>query len=95
MAVRSIKYNHLADRIHMIHGDIKEMPQTTRLWINMMSSHAIRLIFTTPSKREINENEHLAIARHEILCTLDDAVRASSQFVRQGGKVAFVHRQVG
>ena len=42
--------------------------------------------------KEINENEHLAIARHEILCTLEDAVKASSQLVRQGGKVAFVHR---
>jgi tRNA1(Val) A37 N6-methylase TrmN6 len=26
------------------------------------------------------------------MCTLEDAVRASSQLVRQGGKVAFVHR---
>ena len=26
--------------------------------------------FTTPSKEEINQNEHLAIASHEILCTL-------------------------
>jgi tRNA1(Val) A37 N6-methylase TrmN6 len=64
MAVRSIEYNHLQERLQMIHGDIKE----------------------------INPNEHLAIARHEILCTLEDAVRASSQLVRQGGKVAFVHR---
>ena len=28
--------------------------------------------FPTPSNEEINENEHLAIARHEILCTLED-----------------------
>ena len=41
---------------------------------------------------EINQNKYFAIARHEILCTLEDAVRASSQLVRQGGKVAFVHR---
>ena len=48
--------------------------------------------FTTSDKEEINENEHLAIARHEIYCTLEDVVRVSSQLVKQGGKVAFVHR---
>ena len=48
--------------------------------------------FITPSNEEINENEHLAIARHEILCTLEDAVKVSSELVSQGGKVAFVHR---
>ena len=52
----------------------------------------IRLIFRHHRTEEINPNEHLAIARHEILCTLEDAIKASSQLVRQGGKVAFVHR---
>ena len=40
----------------------------------MMWLRVILLILLTPSKGEINENEHLAIARHEILCTLEDAV---------------------
>jgi len=48
--------------------------------------------FQTPKPSEQNLNEHLAIARHEILCTLEDVVRVSSQLVKQGGKVAFVHR---
>ena len=34
----------------------------------------------------------MAIARHEILCTLEDAIQAASALARQGGKVAFVHR---
>src|SRR5699024_12579244 len=40
----------------------------------------------------INENDRLAIARHEILCNLDDVIRVSSQLLRNGGKAAFVHR---
>ena len=58
----------------------------------MMLLRVILHILQLPLQEEINENEHLAIARHEILCTLEDAVQASSQLVRQGGKVAFVHR---
>ena len=91
MAVRSIEYNRLQDRIKMVHGDIKALPKT----IGFGKYDVVTCnppYFITPSTEEINQNEHLAIARHEILCTLEDAVKASSQLVKQGGKVAFVHR---
>jgi tRNA1(Val) A37 N6-methylase TrmN6 len=91
MAVRSIEYNHLEDRLHMIHGDLKEAPKQ----LGFEKYDVVTCnppYFPTPSREEINENEHLAIARHEILCTLEDAIKASSQLVKQGGKVAFVHR---
>ncbi len=91
MATRSIEYNGLQDRLKMIHGDIKEMPK-------FLGKEKFDVVtcnppyFPTPSKDEINGNEHLAIARHEILCTLEDAIRAASELVKQGGKAAFVHR---
>ncbi len=91
MAVRSIEYNGLSDRLHMIHGDIKAMPKQLGYGkFDVVTCNPP--YFITPSHEEINENEHLAIARHEILCTLEDAVNAASQLVRQGGKVSFVHR---
>ncbi len=91
MAVRSIEYNKLQERLQMIHGDIKEMPKKLGYGkFDIVTCNPP--YFTTSSKGEINPNEHLAIARHEILCTLEDAIKASSDLVRQGGKVAFVHR---
>jgi tRNA1(Val) A37 N6-methylase TrmN6 len=91
MAIRSIDYNGLENRLKMIHGDIKEMPKQLGFGkYDVVTCNPP--YFKTPSQEEINPNEHLAIARHEILCTLEDAVKASSQLVRQGGKVAFVHR---
>ncbi|MFF2450307.1 tRNA1(Val) (adenine(37)-N6)-methyltransferase [Neobacillus sp. NPDC058068] len=91
MAVRSIAYNGLEDRLQMVHGDIKEMAK--RLGYGKFDVITCNPpYFTTPEAGEINPNEHLAIARHEILCTLEDAIKASSDLVRQGGKVAFVHR---
>jgi len=91
MAVRSVEYNGLQDRLNMVHGDIKEMPKQLGFGkYDVVTCNPP--YFTTPSKDEINPNEHLAIARHEIFCTLEDAIKASSQLVRQGGKVAFVHR---
>lgn len=91
MAVRSIEYNKLQNRLHMIHGDIKDMPKKLGYGkFDVVTCNPP--YFPTPSSDEMNENEHLAIARHEILCTLEDAIQVSSQLVRQGGKVAFVHR---
>lgn len=91
MAARSVEYNGLQEQIQMIHGDIRDMPKQLGFGrFDVVTCNPP--YFTTPSKEEINPNEHLAIARHEILCTLEDAVKASSQLVRQGGKVAFVHR---
>ncbi|MBP2242567.1 tRNA1(Val) A37 N6-methylase TrmN6 [Cytobacillus eiseniae] len=91
MAIRSIEYNALSERLHMIHGDIKEMPKKLGYGkYDVVTCNPP--YFTTPSIEEVNENEYLAIARHEIMCTLEDAIQVSSQLVRQGGKVAFVHR---
>ncbi|MFK2826980.1 tRNA1(Val) (adenine(37)-N6)-methyltransferase [Bacillus sp. B190/17] len=91
MAVRSIEYNGLKERITMIHGDLKDAPEQLG-----REKHSVVTCnppyFITPSTKEVNMNEHLAIARHEICCTLEDCIRSSSQLLKQGGKAAFVHR---
>lgn len=91
MAVRSIQYNKLEDRVQMILGDLKDMPKTLGYGtFDVVTCNPP--YFQTSDKVNINENHHYAIARHEILTTLEEVVKASSHLVRQGGKVAFVHR---
>ncbi|MFC5464922.1 tRNA1(Val) (adenine(37)-N6)-methyltransferase [Lederbergia graminis] len=91
MALRSISYNGLENKIQMVHGDLKDMPR-----ILGHSKYDVVTCnppyFVSPSPEIMNENEHLAIARHEIYCTLEDVIRTSSQLLKQGGKAAFVHR---
>lgn len=91
MAVRSIQYNRLEDRIRMIHGDLKEITETVGYGkFDVVTCNPP--YFASPSPHVMNENQYLAIARHEILCSLADVIRVSSQLLRQGGKAAFVHR---
>jgi tRNA1(Val) A37 N6-methylase TrmN6 len=91
MAEKSVAYNELQNQITMIHGDLKDMPAA-------LGHGKFDVItcnppyFKTPKKEEMNQNEHLAIARHEILCTLEDVIMASSKLSRMGGKIALVHR---
>lgn len=91
MAVRSIEYNQLNERIHMILGDINNMPKELGHGkYDVVTCNPP--YFPTPRADEHNENPHLTIARHEVHLTLEDVVRVSSQLVKPGGKVAFVHR---
>lgn len=91
MAQRSVAYNGLQEQIEMIHGDIKDICRTVG-YGKFDTVTCNPPYFPTPSQEEINKNEHFAIARHEILCSLEDAVKTSSDLLRQGGKAAFVHR---
>ena len=91
MAVRSTELNGLSEQIQILHGDLKEM-------LNELGHSTFDAVtcnppyFPTPKETEHNLNEHLTIARHEVMCTLEDVVKACKLHVRPGGKVAMVHR---
>lgn len=91
MAKRSIEYNQLTGQIQVIRGDINEL---TKILGNTKFDTVTcnPPYFTTPKADEMNRNEYLAIARHEIYCNLEDVIRVSSHLLKQGGKAAFVHR---
>lgn len=90
MARRSVKLNGLQDKIDIIVGDIKEagniFPAASFDVITcnppyMIGQHGIK-----------NPDEPKAIARHEILCTLDDVLRNASRLLKPGGNFFMVHR---
>src|SRR5690625_2895339 len=91
IAERSIQYNHLDNQISIIHADLKEI-QPVIGHSNFDTVTCNPPYFQTPTKNEQNKNEYLTIARHEILCTLEDVIKACKLHVRPGGKVAMVHR---
>lgn len=90
MARRSVELNGLTDKIHIVTGDIKEadtiFPSASFDVITcnppyMIDNHGIR-----------NPHGPKAIARHEILCTLEDVVRQSARLLKPGGHFFLVHR---
>lgn len=91
MACRSILHNKKQDQINMIHGDIKDMPA-------YFGNNKFDLVtvnppyFKTTSEKQLNKNDHLTIARHEVYVSLEQVIAVSSQLVKPGGKFAMVHR---
>lgn len=90
MARRSVSYNHLEDKIKIVTGDIRDAS-------NLFGASSFHVITTNPPYMigTHGENSPLkakAIARHEVLCTLDDVLRESARLLMPGGRFYMVHR---
>ena len=90
MARRSVIHNGIERDVEIVHGDIKEAS-------GIFGGASFDVITTNPPY--MNENHgltnpesHKAIARHEILCTLEDVIRESAKVLRPGGRFYMVHR---
>ncbi len=90
MARRSVLLNGLEARITIHHGDVREAVQ--RFGHGVFDLITCNPPYMPAHSGEKNVSEHFAIARHEIMLTLEDVIRVSSQLLKNGGKVAFVHR---
>lgn len=90
MATRSVALNHLEEKVSIVKGDIKE---ASRLF------GAASFDVVTSNPPYMNDAHGLknpdlpkAIARHEVLCTLDDVAREAAKLLRPGGRFYMVHR---
>ena len=91
MARRSVEHNGLSDKIDIVTGDIKEASE-------IFKPALFDVIVTNPpymigQHGLTNPKDALAIARHEILCTLDDIIRESAKLLRdRKGKFFMIHK---
>lgn len=91
MARRSVAYNGLSEQISIIDGDVKEIPALLGIEkYDVVTCNPP--YFPADNMSDKNLSEHMAIARHELHLTLDEAVQSASKLLKQGGKAAFVHR---
>lgn len=90
MARRSVAYNHLEHKINIEIGNIKDAS-------SQFGASSFHVVTTNPPYMTgqhglTNPNEAKAIARHEILCTLEDVIRESARLLKPQGRFYIVHR---
>jgi tRNA1Val (adenine37-N6)-methyltransferase len=90
MAQRSVALNDLQAKIEIVHGDIKEAGA-------LFPPASFDVIISNPPYMTgqhglVNPDLDKAAARHELLCTLEDVVKAAAKLVRTGGRFYMVHR---
>ena len=90
MARRSVEYNHLEDRIEIVTGDIKEAAEIFKpAFFDVVTTNPPYLLADHGLK---NPDDGKAIARHEVLCSLDDILRESMRLLQDKGRFYMVHR---
>lgn len=91
MAERSVRLNQLEDRIHIICSNLNELKDRS-LKGTFDVATCNPPYFKVSTEKDVKKEIHLAIARHEIFCTLEDVIRTTSELLKFRGKGAFVHR---
>ena len=90
MAGRSVRLNALEDRIDIVCGDIRDA--AARFGAASYTAVVSNPPYMNESHGLKNPEAAKAIARHEILCTLDDVVKAAAVCLQPGGRFFMVHR---
>ena len=90
MAARSVALNALEGRIRIINSDLKDVGK-------LFPRHSFNVVTCNPpymidAHGKGNELDALTIARHEILCTLEDVVAAADSLLATHGRFFMIHR---
>ncbi len=90
LARASVEYNGLQEKIKIVTGDIKEAEG----YFDTASFHVVTVNppYMVGSHGLKNEMDCKSIARHEVLCDLEDVIRCSSRLLKGKGRFYMVHR---
>ncbi|MBP5745967.1 MAG: tRNA1(Val) (adenine(37)-N6)-methyltransferase [Lachnospiraceae bacterium] len=90
MARRSVALNGLEKKIDIVTGDIRQADKLFgKSTMDVVTSNPPYMIGQHGLK---NPDSEKAIARHEVLCTLEDVVKAAASLLKPGGNFFMVHR---
>lgn len=95
LAKTNVCNNGLEGLIHIYQGDIKGID-------DLFSSSSFDVVVTNPpyyrvASGRVNPSYQKAIARHEVMCTIDDLLQAASYLLKDGGRIFIIfpaHRAV-
>ena len=87
---KSIEHNGITGRIKPVNCDLRRVK-------DFLPAGSFDLVTMNPPYKPVGTgiesvSEAERIARHEVTCTVDDAVRAASQLLKYGGRFCMCHR---
>lgn len=90
IAKKSVELNQLEEKIQIIHGDIKAVEKK-------FTKHSFDVVISNPpyminEHGKQNPTEAKSIARHEVLCNLEDIICAVDYLLKPFGKLFMIHR---
>lgn len=91
LAKKSVKINHLDNRITIINTDINDyVLETESDFYDIITCNPP--FFKVNNGSKFNDNDSKSIARHELKLNLDDLMRISKKLLKNNGIIGIVHR---
>lgn len=90
MANRSVKYNEVENIVKFMNADLKDLSLLKDL--GTFDVLTVNPPYKLNNSGILNPDDKLAIARHEILCSLEDVIIASRKLLKDNGRIYMVHR---
>ena len=90
MAERSVKLDSLEEKVFFLNEDLKNIKFLKKL--EKFDVVTVNPPYKLNSAGILNPNDKLAIARHEILCNLEDVISAARVLLKDNGRMFMVHR---
>lgn len=91
MARRSVELNNFNDQITIMNEDLKDIYKKD-------FANKFNIVISNPPyfklhpNSNLNKNDYLTIARHEVMATLEDVIIESKKLLVDGGSLNLVHR---
>ena len=97
LAVKNVKYNDFDSRIHILKDNLKNVGNIIECIKENTGKDKVDIVVSNPpykkqgtgSKNEIDEKY---IARHEVMCELEDVFKTASKLLKFKGKLYIVHK---
>ena len=89
LAKKNITLNNLDDQIEIVYSDIKEFVNDS-IKVGLVVCNPP--FFKVDEDSNLNDNEFLTIARHEIKINLEEIIKSAAKILDNRGKFAMVHR---
>lgn len=90
MAKKGVELNGLENVVNILEGDIKNVKK-------ILSAQSANVVVSNPPYMTVeqsheNSTDEKSIARHEVLCNLEDIIKAASFLLKSNGAFYMIHR---
>ena len=90
LAKRSVKLNNLTERVEIFCGDLRDVKKN--FTCGQFDVVTCNPPYMPKDTGKINLSDSVNIARHEIMCTLEDVITSAAFLLKNGGRFYIVHR---
>nr|WP_318681294.1 tRNA1(Val) (adenine(37)-N6)-methyltransferase [uncultured Treponema sp.] len=90
MAERSVALNKMENKIQIVNENLENIR-------NVLPAQSVNVVISNPpymkqAGADVNSLREIAIARHEIMCTLESVVEAASYVLKPNGRFYMIHK---